>query len=105
MALKPLRLVTIVAEPVLEPHLLKELRGLGARGWTIMEGRGEGSLGRRTGEVPGVCIRIETVVSEGVADRIVARLAEAYFADYAVIAWVTEAGVVRGEKYVVDGDL
>lgn len=100
MALTTLMLVTIVAEPVLEARLLKQLRTLGARGWTITEGRGEGSLGRRTGDLPGVNLRIETVVSPAVAERIVARLAESYFASYAVIAWVTEVGVVRGEKYV-----
>jgi hypothetical protein len=100
MPLTTLKLVTIVAEPVLEPRLLKELRSLGARGWTIVEGRGEGSLGRRTGDIPGVNVRIETVVSPVVAERIVARLAESYFADYAVVAWVEDVGVVRGEKYV-----
>ena len=38
-----LTLVTIIAEPVLEEMLTRELRHLGARGFTVTESRGEGS--------------------------------------------------------------
>jgi nitrogen regulatory protein P-II 2 len=34
-----------------------------------------------------------------VAERILARVAEEYFAHYAVIAWVEDVEVVRGDKY------
>jgi nitrogen regulatory protein P-II 2 len=100
MALTSLRLVTIVAEPVLEPRLLKDLRALGATGWTITESRGEGSRGMRASDLPGAGIRIEVVASAEVADRIVSHVAERYFPNYAVIAWTSEVQVVRGEKYV-----
>ncbi|HEX9165866.1 MAG TPA: hypothetical protein VF862_08125 [Gemmatimonadales bacterium] len=100
MALTPLRLVTIVAEPVLESRLVRDLKALGASGWTLTESRGEGSRGMRASDVPGEGIRLEVVASPETADRIVAHVAEHYFPNYAVIAWVCEVQVVRGEKYV-----
>ena len=36
----PFKLVTIIAEPVLEPRITQELRKLGASGFTVVEGRG-----------------------------------------------------------------
>ncbi len=95
----PFKLVTIIAEPVLEPRLTSEFRQLGATGWTIVEGRGEGSRGIHAAEIPGINIRVETIVTAAVADRIVAHLALNYFDDYEVIAFVTDVAVVRGDKY------
>jgi len=95
-----LHLVTIVAESVLESRLVRELKGLGASGWTVTDSRGEGSRGMRAGDVPGEGIRLEVVATPAVADRIVSYIAEHYFPHYAVIAWVTEVQVVRGDKYV-----
>jgi nitrogen regulatory protein PII len=96
----PLKLVTIVAEPVLEEQLTQALRRLGARGFTVTESRGEGSRGMRASEVPGEGVRIETVVGDEVADRILDHVARQYFPNYAVIAYVATVEVVRGEKYV-----
>ena len=96
----PLKLVTIVAEPVLEEQLTTELKRLGARGYTVTETRGEGSRGIRASELPGESIRIESVVSAEVADRLLAHVAKLYFPNYAVIAYVSTVEVVRGEKYV-----
>ncbi|HEX5819386.1 MAG TPA: hypothetical protein VFY20_10930 [Gemmatimonadales bacterium] len=100
MEMVPLKLVTIVAEPVLEEQLTTELKRLGARGYTVTETRGEGSRGIRASELPGESIRIETVVSAEVADRLLAHVAKQYFPNYAVIAYVSTVEVVRGEKYV-----
>jgi nitrogen regulatory protein P-II 2 len=96
----PLSLVTIVAEPVLEERLVHDLRRLGATGHTITDARGEGSRGVRASDPPGVSIRIEVATSAEVADRILAHLATAYFQHYAVIAWLSDARVVRGDKYL-----
>jgi nitrogen regulatory protein P-II 2 len=54
----------------------------------------------RASDVPGDGIRLEVVTSPPVADRIVAHIAQHYFPNYAVIAWVAAVEVVRGEKYV-----
>ncbi len=95
-----LQLVTIVAEPVLEERLIDALHRLGARGHTVAEVRGAGSRGMRASDPPGQGVRIEVVVSTAVADRILEHVAEHYFSNYAVIAFVSDVAVVRGEKYV-----
>lgn len=96
------KLVTIVAEPVLEARIAAELRQLGATGWTVTDARGEGSRGSHAGELPGVRVRFEAVVSATVAQRIVDHLAVAYFHDYAVIAYLTDVAVLRESKYPDD---
>jgi nitrogen regulatory protein PII len=96
----PLKLVAIVAEPVLEERIVKTLHELGARGHTATAAHGAGSRGRRATDPPGESVRIEVVVSPDVADRILDHVATTYFPHYAVIAFVSDVEVVRGEKYV-----
>ena len=100
MELVPLKLVTIVAESLLEKRLVEEVKRLGAKGYTITPARGEGSRGIRSVDWEGQNIRLEAIVSEEVALRILQRLQEEYFPHYAVIAYVENVWVVRGEKYV-----
>ncbi|MDX2194578.1 MAG: hypothetical protein NW201_14635 [Gemmatimonadales bacterium] len=95
-----LKLVTIIAEPVLEATITHDLERLGASGWSITEGRGKGSRGLRASDIPGSNIRIETIVSEPVAEAILRHAAEAYFPNYSVIAYLETVQVARGDKYV-----
>lgn len=99
MALVARKLVTIVAEGFLEERLVRDIKKLGAKGYTITAARGEGSRGVRASEWEGGNIRLETVVSPLVAEKILGHLAEVYFASYAVIAFVEDVEVVRGDKY------
>jgi nitrogen regulatory protein P-II 2 len=100
MQLIPLKCITIVAESILRDRLTGDLTRLGASGFTIVEARGEGSRHLRSGELPGENVRIETIVSPPVADRILQLLADEYFHDYAVIGYIADVSVIRGEKYV-----
>ena len=99
MQTQTLKLVTIVAEPVLESRITAELRALGATGFTVVEGRGEGSRGLHAAEIPGTIVRIETLVAAPVAAAIIDFMAEQYFTDYGVIAFVADVAVIRGGKY------
>lgn len=102
MDLHELFLVTLVGEPVLEDYLKKDLVDQGATGFTVMEVRGRGTRGIRTGDIPGQNIRIEAVVTKEVAEKILARVQKKWFPSYAVIAWAHPVKVVRGDKYVSD---
>lgn len=95
----PLKLVTVIAEAVLEDKLLREMRELGATGHSLSELRGEGSRGVRASEWEGKNIKVEVLASPETADRILTHVAATYFRHYAVVAYVTDVGVVRGEKY------
>lgn len=99
MLTTPLKLITIVGESVLAERLPAELRALGATGWTLTDARGDGSRNRRTSAMPGDNLRLEVVVDTTVADRILATLAHDYFPHFALVAWISDVAVVRGEKY------
>ena len=96
----PLKLVTIIAEQLLETPLVADLKALGARGYTGSAARGEGSRGVRASSWQDGNVRLETLVKPDVADRILDRLATHYFPNYAVVAWVETVEVVRGDKFV-----
>lgn len=91
--------VTIVAESILESRLIDDLRAAGALGWTITSAHGEGPRGRRVSDFEGGNVRVETLVSEDVAERIWSRLAQAYFPNYAITAWTHEVQVARPDRY------
>ena len=95
-----IRLLTIVAEEILRDRLLEEIRRAGAKGFTLTRAEGEGSRHRRVGDVLGGNVKLEVLASPTVADRLLSVLAADYFPHYAVIAYVTNVGVVRGERYV-----
>ncbi|MFV9506773.1 MAG: P-II family nitrogen regulator [Oscillochloridaceae bacterium umkhey_bin13] len=96
-----LKLVTIIAERILEDRLVRALKQIGARGYTISgEVRGEGTRGVMAIDWEGQSVRIETLVSAEVAERILSHMAEHYFTDFAVIAYSVEAEVLRREKYL-----
>lgn len=52
------------------------------------------------GEILGANIRIESIVSAEVADRLLQLISNEYFDRFAVIAYLSTVSVVRGEKYV-----
>lgn len=96
----PVVCLTIVAEAVIEARLLRDLETAGVRGWTLTTGRGKGTSHIDASEWEGANVRIETLLPAAAADRALTMLAELYFPRYAVVAWVTPAQVVRGDKFL-----
>lgn len=92
--------LTVIAEAVLRDRLIAEILSAGATGYTSSAAEGEGSRHLRSGDLPGDNVRIETIVNEQVADRLLAQLANQYFPHFALIAYTSEVRVIRGEKYV-----
>lgn len=94
-----LQCVVIVTESVIEGRLLRDLERCGARGWTITAARGQGPAHQRLSDVEGGHIRIETLVSDDVAERIWSVLGAEYFRDYAITAWSYDVQVQRADRY------
>lgn len=99
MELTKMRMVTVVAETVLEEQICATLLKLGASGYTVVESRGHGSLGRQAGEIPGQSVRIETVIDEKIAEELVEGLKRDYFDHYSVACFLSDVFVVRRDKY------
>ncbi|MCA8985854.1 MAG: transcriptional regulator [Planctomycetaceae bacterium] len=96
----PLCMLTIIAESILKERLIHDLRQAGAKGFTITDAEGEGARQRRVGEILGENIRLETIVSPEVADRLLQIISAEYFDRYAIIAYLSTVSVIRGEKYI-----
>ena len=94
------KLVTIIAESVLRDRLVRDLKELGVSGYTESQVRGEGSRGRRTVELEGQNVQIDTLVSPALATKIFERVSEAYFEHYAVVAFARDVEVLREDKYL-----
>jgi hypothetical protein len=93
-----LRLLTIVAESVLEDRLVRDVLACGATGYTATRAHGQGSRETRASALGGN-VRVEVVVDEPTEGALLALLARDYFPSYAVIAWTQAVDVVRGAKY------
>jgi nitrogen regulatory protein P-II 2 len=93
------RLVTIVAEAVVESRLIRDVKACGARGYSLGHVRGEGETGHHVLELNGPSIRLETVVTDSVAERIFEMLAADYFEKFAVVAWVSTVHVMRPQRF------
>ena len=100
MQTTPLTLLTVVAEALLKDRLIEEFGRAGAKGHTLIECEGSGSRHRRVGEILGANIKLETIVSATVAEKLLEVLANDYFPKFAVIAYLSPVSVIRGEKSV-----
>ncbi len=93
-------LLTIVTEAVVEPSLLRDLERWGVRGYTVADARGKGSRGARDAAWDETAnIRIETICSRERAEQVLGQLQEHYYANYAMVAFLTEIEVLRPEKF------
>ena len=100
MEITEVKLLTIVAEAVLEPQLIEVVEEKGAGGYTITDARGSGSRGvRSAGWTHNGNIRLEVICTPEVADDITACLRERYYADYAMVLFITDVGVLRPDKF------
>jgi nitrogen regulatory protein P-II 2 len=100
MQLYPLKLVTIIVESLLKEQICKKGMEFGATGFTSSEAGGHGSRGTRNQDnASGMNVRIEFLVPESVAAKILTYVSHQYHDHYAVVAWQTDADVVRGQKY------
>ncbi|MDP1826443.1 MAG: hypothetical protein Q8L48_24455 [Archangium sp.] len=95
----PLKLLVIVAEAVLRDRLVAELKTLGVPGCTLTTAMSWTGQRGSTGEWEGPSVRLEVVATAEIVDAILVALAARYFPTWSVMAWVSDAAVVRAEKY------
>jgi hypothetical protein len=99
MALIERQIVTIIAESLVEQKLIDDIKKVGAKGYSVGHVKGAGATGNQSLELTGQSVRLETVVTTSVAERIMEMLARDYFENFAVVAWVSPAQVMRPDHF------
>ena len=93
------KLVTIVIEHALESGLIRDLHKLGVKGHTVTAAQGSGPHGRRAGEIDGGNVKLETVVSPEIREKIIDHLEENYLDKYACVVWSADVMVSREQHF------
>ena len=94
------KLLTVITESQLERDLIKEIEALGVVGYTITDASGRGDKGVRASHWGHSSnIRIEIVCDTPLAERVLARLSDKYYAHYAIVMWVQDVEVLRPDKF------
>ena len=95
----PAASASYIAEAVFEDRLVRDIRAAGARGCTRSEVRRQGSRGTRVGDVEGANVRLERLVSCETSEQIPGTRAEGYVENYAIVSFMEDVAVVRGDTY------
>jgi predicted nuclease with RNAse H fold len=96
----PKTLLTVITEAVLEAALVRDLRELGAQGWTVAEVHGSGSEGTREGAWEADrTIEMKVICDAAIADAIAGHLLSTYSANYSLVLYFSAVSVVRPDRY------
>ena len=96
----PKTLLVIVAEAVLEKNLVRDVRELGAQGWTLTEVHGAAREGVREGAWEADrTIEMKVICDESVADAIADRIMTTYVPNYSVAMYFSAVSVLRPDRF------
>lgn len=102
MSLKkhPRRLLVIITEAALEKSLARDVRRLGAHGYTVYDVRGAGHSGIREGSWEADrSIEMKVICEADVADRIAAHVLDEYAANFGLTLFFADVDVLRPGKF------
>lgn len=98
--LSPRKLLVVVCEASLEQAIVADLLAQGVHGYTISDARGSGAHGRRDAAwPPSANIRIEVLCGEKTALNILNHLQVTYYANFGMVAFLSDVLVMRPEKF------
>ena len=84
--------LVIVFENMIEERLVRDLKGLGVSSYTAWDVRGEG-YGRQREAWEVNTVRLETVISEELSDKVTAFLEREYAPNYALTVYSYEVEI------------
>jgi nitrogen regulatory protein P-II 2 len=93
------QLVTIIIEAAVEARLIDDVKRLGVKGYSVGHVRGEGRSASQLQDLNGPSMRLETIVTDEIAEAILAHLEAEYFGRYAVVVWASPVTVLRPERF------
>ncbi len=100
--------ISIVVEKLIQDGVTQIIKEAGARGFTVIDGSGEGSHGVYSGERPSIVgafaiVKIEVIVADAeAAQRIADAVTQRYFEQYAGIVYLETVQVLRPGKFSPD---
>jgi nitrogen regulatory protein PII len=93
-------LLVIIAEAAVEKLLVRELRPLGAQGWTVGEVRGTGHEHVREGAWEADrTIEMKIICDAEVADAIAEHVLQHYAPHYGIAMYLSPVSVLRPQRY------
>ncbi|MCW7541721.1 transcriptional regulator [Aquabacterium sp. A7-Y] len=96
----PRQLLVIIAEAALEKSLVRDVKRLGAHGYTVYDVRGEGATGVREGAWEADrTIEMKVICEPAVADQIAQHVLAQYAPHYGLTMFFTDVHVLRPEKF------
>jgi len=100
MSKHPKTLLVIVAEAVLEKNLVRDVRELGAQGWTLSEVHGAAREGVREGAWEADrTVEMKVICDAAVADAIAEHVMAAYAPHYSLAMYFSAVSVLRPERF------
>lgn len=95
----PMKRVTIIGDETVRYRIVKEIQEMGATGYTDFVVHGRGARGVRPSHAEPANAKIEVIATPELAQRILEHIAQHYFDNYAMIAFLDDVEVLRGEKF------
>jgi nitrogen regulatory protein P-II 2 len=92
-------LVTIITERLLRDRILAGIHAAGARGHTLTDVTGEGTRRIAAHEWEGPSVKVETIVTAPVAERIREFVADRFFQHHSVIVYSQPVQVMRTHRF------
>jgi nitrogen regulatory protein P-II 2 len=93
------QLITIIVEAAVEARLIEDVKRLGAKGYSVGHVRGEGRSASHLQDLNGPSMRLETIVTDSIAEAILEHLEAEYFGRYAIVVWSSPVNVRRPERF------
>lgn len=91
--------ISIIGDITVQYRIVQEVQELGATGYTCFPVEGKGQRGIRPRHAEPANAKIEVVATPEVAMRILEHISQHYFEHYAMIAFLDDVEVLRGEKF------
>jgi nitrogen regulatory protein PII len=92
--------LTVITESAIEKNLLRDLRQMGVRGYTIVDARGQGSRGVRTAAMDeSANIRIEVICTRAMAEKVLEDFLARYYDNFAMVAYLQDVEIIRPQKF------
>ena len=95
----PMKRLTIIGDDTVRYRILKEIKEMGATGYTDCPVHGQGARGVRPRHAEPANSKIEVIATPEIAQRILEHIAKHYFDNYAMIAFLDDVEVLRAKKF------